>query len=260
MAEPETKTLKEVIPQEFHDRGYLKDLLDKPQGPEAFADVFKKLDGAESLIGRKIGIPGADAKPDEIEKFYSSLRPGKVEDYDLKGLGEKPDEEFVKMLRTAAHKRGLSKVQLSGFTEDLSAFFKGRSDQATTKQKEQDTAFDDIVAKAFGKDEEVILERANAAIKEHTPESLKPYLDKISNENLAVMAGVINAVLVKYVPEDDLKGKGKGGSGGSAPTVEDLNKEAIALQSSDAWKDFRHPEHQKTVDRVQEIYKNWPKK
>src|SRR3990167_3219822 len=152
-APPVPPLMKTLIPAEFHDRGYLKDWLEKPSSPEMMADVFKKLDGAETLIGKKLGIPAADAKPEEIEKFYAALRPEKDLDYELK-LGEKPDEGFVTELRAAFHATGISKAQAKRFTEKLAPGFEARQVGIAAEQKKLEDAFDVLTQATFGKDNE----------------------------------------------------------------------------------------------------------
>ena len=53
--------LETIIPAEFKDQAYLKDLKGLPIGPDAYTALFKKLDGAEKLIGKKTAIPEATA-------------------------------------------------------------------------------------------------------------------------------------------------------------------------------------------------------
>ena len=251
-APPVPPLMKTLIPAEFHDRGYLKDWLEKPSSPEMMADVFKKLDGAETLIGKKLGIPAADAKPEEIEKFYAALRPEKDTDYEIK-LGEKPDEEFVKEMRAAFHKAGVSKVQAQRFIENITPTFQARQAGVAAEQKKLNDAFDALVLATFGKDNEKVLARAQEAIKEYAPENLKQFLDKLDNNALTILTGVINAIMVKYVPEDDLNGTNKGGAGGGGD-ISVLREEARKIMARPEYKDFQHPEYEALQKRVKEIY------
>lgn len=251
---PTPLQMKEVIEGAgLSDRAYLKEYADKPLDKDVATALLKKLDGAESLIGRKIGIPGPDAKPEEIEKFYSTLRAPKPEDYEFE-LGEKPDENFVKEMRAAAHKAGLSKKQLAEFTAGLTPGFKARQAAAVAAQEKLDKEFEGIVSTTFGKDGEKVLARGQEALKDLTPAALRPYIATLDNKALAVLVGVIDAVMTKYVPEDDLNGKGKGGAGDTGNDKAALQEEARKLQALEAWKNFQHPDHEKTVKRVQEIY------
>jgi hypothetical protein len=120
-------------------------------------------------------------------------------------------------------------------------------------QAKSDEEFNNLVAGVFGKDNEKVLSRAKETIKEHAPKELLPHAEKLDNNSLAILAGVINGILAKYAPEDDLKRGGAGGTGAGGDTKDALVKELHALYGSDAWKDFQHADHEKAKTRVNEI-------
>lgn len=252
MTETLTKTL---IPADLHDREYLKPWMDKPWTPEVAGELFKKLDGAESLIGRKIGIPTADAKPEEIEKFYSSLRPAKPEEYEFK-LGEKADEATYKEMRAAAHAAGLDKRQMSKFVEAMTPGFEARRKAAETEAAKRDQEFDTLVEQAFGKDPVAsakAIDDARAALKEHAPAAVQNLIPQLDNKALAVLAGAVKSILAKYTPEDDLN-KNKDGAGSNGTDAAALRKEARDLMAKPEYRDFRHADHEKVKARIAEIY------
>lgn len=251
---PPAPLLKTVIPPDLHERGWAKDWLDKPHTPETTAELFKKLDGAETLIGKKTLIPGPDAKPEEVTAFYEKLRVAKPEDYEFK-LGEKPDENFVKELRTAAHTAGLSKQQMAAFVEKLAPGFQARQKAATEAQAARDKEMDALVVTTFGKDNEKVVARVRGAMAEHAPENLKGHIDSLDNKSLALMAGVINAIMVKYMSEDDLNRTNNSGQG-AGNDRQSLQDEARKLMASPAYKDFQHSDHEKIQKRLKEIYAN----
>lgn len=252
---PAPKLFKDIAPAELHDRGWIKPFLDKPFTPELGVELSKKLDGAEALIGKKTLIPGADVTDEkELDAFYSKLRPEKADDYDVKALGEKPDEGLVKTMREAAHKAGMDKRQFSAFLAGLAPDIAARQKAVAEAQAARDKEFEGIVASTFGKENEKVVARVGEALKEFTPEPLKPHIDKLDNNALAIVTGVINAIMLKFVPEDQINGKDKGDGGGSDKGA--LQAEARALQASEAWKNFQHPDHEKTKKRVAEIYAN----
>lgn len=252
---PAPKLFKEIAPAEFHDRGWAKPFLEKPWTPETQAEIIKKLDGAESLLGKKTLIPGADVTDEkELDAFYSKLRPEKAEDYDIKALGEKADEGLVKTMRAAAHKAGMDKRQFSTFLAGLAPDIAARQKAVAEAQAARDKEFEGIVSTTFGKENEKVVARVGEALKEFTPDPLKPHIDKLDNNALAIVTGVINAIMVKFLPEDQLNGKVKGEGAESDKGA--LQKEARDLQASDAWKNFQHPDYEKTKKRVAEIYAN----
>lgn len=252
-AAPEVKPFKEFVPADYHDRGYLKDLLDKPQGAETTAELFKRLDGAQKLIGqRPAGIPGNDAKPEEVEAFLSKLRPEKAEAYDLKVLDNAKDEALVATLREAFHHAGSSETQARRFLEKFIPAFAERSKTAVAEKQAQDEAFNALVQKTFGDDNAKVLARVKGAMDELAPADLKPHLGKLSNENLAIMAGVIDAVLKKYGAEDKVVPGGNGGSGASGDT-EAMRAEMSALIAKPEYRDEFAPGHAAARAKVAEL-------
>ncbi len=247
----DTKLFKELVPAEYHDRGYLKDILAMPQGPEALTAVLKKLDGAETLIGRKIGIPGTDAKPEEVEKFYSSLRPEKEDDYEIKGLNDNADPEFIKALRGAFHHAGNSKVQAQRFLEKLLPVFEAQATKHADNKKKADDAFDALAKTALGEDNKAVMAQVRKEIEERCPAEMKPHLDRLNDENMVIMASVIQSIRKQYIPEDQLDPKKALGGSGSQ---DDLQAEGRNLMASEAYTNFQHPDHDKTRKRVDEIY------
>lgn len=244
---PPAPVLKEYIPQELHDRGYLKDFLDKPVDKDTIAALAKKLDGAETLIGRKTGVPAADAKPEEWEKFYGALRPEKADDYDYK-FGEKADADFVKTFKESAHHAGMSKGMVNRLMEKLQPYFANRQKAAEEAAAAQDAEFTKLTASV----DSAAMDKVKAALKEFVPDEAKLHIGSLDNKALALMALSINAILKKYANEDDLNPGGGAGGGGEDATA--LREEARKLMASPAYTDFRHPDHEKTKKRVDEIY------
>lgn len=251
-AKGDEKPFSEIIPEEFRDKPYLKDIGAMPQGPEAYQALFKKLDGSQQLIGKKTGIPGADAPAEEWDKFHASLRPESMDAYEIKAReGAKPDENFAKMMREAFHTAGMTKHQAAKFQEPVVAYLEEQEKARVEAAKKADAEFDTLVKATFGSEHEKVTERVNALLKEHAPENLKPHIGKLSNEHLALMSGVIESIRKQYVPEDELTG---GPAGGKAVDVDDLRAEGVKLMGSDAYKDAFHRDHDRTVARVKEIY------
>lgn len=252
---PPPAAFKEFVPVDYHDRGYLKDLLDKPQGAETTAELFKRLDGAQKLIGQKsVGIPGADAKPEDVDAFLAKLRPEKADAYDFKALGEGSDKELLAVLRESFHHAGNSPAQVSRFLEKFAPVFAERAKTAAAEQKKMDDAFDGLVAQAFGADNAKVMEVVNGALKDHTPEPLRPFLGKISNENLAIMSGVIHSIIKKYGVEDKIIPSG-GGAGGSGGDTAALQAELSAIVAQPAYRDEFSPAHAETRAKADALAK-----
>jgi hypothetical protein len=249
-----------LIPAEFHDRPYLKDILAMPVGPEAYNAVFKKLDGAEKLIGKKVGIPDpAAASNEDWEQFFSKLRPETPDAYEFKPAeGEvAPNPEVLKGIKGIFHKAGLNKRQADILYKDFTDFAKGQTEAQRKEAAALDQQFEELTAKAFNAENAAVLSRTKAMLDQFTPENLKPYVAKLPNESLVVLAGVLNNIHARYMKEDSGAGGGApaGGSGES-----EMREEARKLMASDAWKDPWHKDHNSVKARVAEIYSQVGKK
>ena len=254
--------LEEIVPKEFHDREYLKPLLKKEQNAETFAEVFKKLDGAESLLGKRPAIPGEDSKPEELEKFFEQFRAEKPEEYEIPTEKDaKRDEVFMKLVQKSFHDGAISKVQAQKF---LASLMPGMKEYATAQQKvlaaakaKADLEFDTLAKAGLGEQNKAIMERTNRLLKEHAPAAFRDHLEKLDEKSLLIMTAVIDGVLKKYVSEDDLKGKGKGGagSGDGAGAADAKSKRAQmeTLMGSKPFRDAFHVDHDSTRGQVRKL-------
>lgn len=257
---PAPLAMKDIITEAgFADRAYLKDFLEKPADKDTISALIKKLDGAETLIGKKpTGIPAADAKDDELDAFFGKLRPEKPEDYTIEA-GEKPDEGFLKVVREAFHEGGSHKRQTQKILGKIMPFLKERETirlnavaAEKAKNDEREAAFETMLKEAVGPEYEKKSARVQQAIKELVPEKARQYADKIDDKSLVLVTAVVDALLSKYAKEDDFKGEG-GGGGGKQEDKNTLVEELKKLYAEPARNDFRHADHEKINKRINEI-------
>lgn len=245
---PPPQNLGALIPEEFKDKPYLADLRDLPAGPDGYKALFKKLDGAQALIGKKTGIPGADATPEEWDKFHETLRPAKADDYELKAS----DEESAKAIKGIFHEAGLTKAQAAKLAAKFDAWVEEKSKPQREAEAKLDAEFDEMTKKAFGPENIKVLERSKELLTQLTPDTMKPFLNRLPNEALVVLAGVMESVRGKFMSEDGISGKG--GTQTGAADIVTLREEAQKLQASESWKNPFDKGHEKTKARVTEIY------
>lgn len=87
------------------------------KGYKGVSDLAKAAQNAESLIGRSVQIPGENAKPEEVEKFYERIgAPKEAKDYDFKLPDKVPDtfsydESFAGEFKEVAKSAHLTKAQ-----------------------------------------------------------------------------------------------------------------------------------------------------
>jgi cell division protein ZapA (FtsZ GTPase activity inhibitor) len=247
--------LKEIVPQEYHDAGYLKDLLDKDQ-KTALPEVFKKLHNAQGLIGKKSGLPTADAPEEEWSKFLGSLKAGKPEEYQVpKGAdGKDVDPAFAKALQASFHEGDVHPKQAAKFMAKFQAEMKGYAEQQSKAKKDAEEkaakAFDEIARVALGEQNKEKMTQAKKLLEEHCPANLKAYVGKLDDNALVIMAGVINAIAAEYMPEDALNPKGKtGGDSGLAK-----RQEAMKLQQEIVKMTGFEPDYDDKVKRMKSLY------
>ena len=241
-----------IIPAEFKDKTYLADLKTLPQGPEAYTALFKKLDGAQTLIGKKTGIPAADAPAEEIEKFYGGLRPAKVEDYELPAPkeGQTVDPDFIKAARQMFFDAGMSKTQVSKLIPAFDKYIAEKSAPQIAEAQKLDKEFAELSSKTFGAENAKVLERSKELLKTLCPPTMAPFLTRLPNESLVLFAGVMEAVRAKFMKEDTIDG---GGGGGTTPDVNALKEEMHKIIASPAWKDYKDSGHDTAKARVSAI-------
>lgn len=247
--------LKEIVPEDLREKPYLKDLLDKEQA-EALPLVFKKLDGAEALIGKRPGVPGADAKEEDWDKYLAQLRPGKADDYEIPAEeGVKRDETFMKTLRESFLKGDISKRQAQKFLGDfmpkLKEYTLAQNKAQADAQAKADADFETLVKASLGEKNKAIMARVRKEITENAPKTLTPYIDKLDNNALAIMAGVIDSILKRYAPEDDLNPQG-GAAGDAAKTA---REQARALNETISKMDPMDPKVDALRVQLKALYK-----
>jgi len=185
-----------VIPPEYKDKAYLKG-VDSPE------KLFKMLDGAQELIGKRpAGVPLPDAKPEEWEKFYESVgRPKTAAEYQLDGA-DKTDPKILPKFQEALHKAGLNPAQAKiVWNESIQALNDYAKEKGIAEQQ-QNTDFDALGTKLFGAERDKVLATSKTLLDKFAPAELKSELAKLSNENLIILAGVLNNINKTYIKTD----------------------------------------------------------
>ena len=101
---------------------WTNDKLTKFKGSDGAVDyenVGKSYLQLEEMMSSRVSLPGADAKPEDLEKFYSKVRPSQASDYTIEagGIDEFTDDIQAKW-KQSFHKHGLTQAQVNGFMHD----------------------------------------------------------------------------------------------------------------------------------------------
>ena len=239
-----------AIPPEYREKPYFKNIKD-------FTGMVKEFDNLQTLMGKRpAGIPSDNASDAERDKFYSAFRPGKAEEYELpetefsKKNGRTPDA--VKKMQEVFHNAGLSKYQAGKLTEAYESMVAdAQASEAAGRQKleqEFQTEFD----KTFGDRGPEVQKTVKGLMDKFIPQHMKPYVANMPNEALLVLTATLNGVYEQYIKEDGTSFEGRRPGGAD---VAELQQEARTLMQSEAYKDFRHAQHDATKTKVQELYR-----
>jgi hypothetical protein len=249
---------REFVPQDLQEKEYIKPWLDKPWDKATSAEFFKKHDGLESLLGQRPKLPDPKtAKPEEISELLTRYRPEKSEEYEIPvAEGKSIDPTFVKFIRDSFHEARMEKSQAATFLKKWVEY--GTEQQKAQVQAAANKAKEfDVLAKAYlGEQNKESMERVKLALKEHAPAAAHGMLDTLPEKELLLMTACIDAIMKKYVPEADLKGKGKpptGSGDGAANTEQAKQAEMQALMRTKAFTNFQDPEHKNTNAKVQQL-------
>lgn len=251
-----------TIPDEYKDRGWASKI-------QSADDLFKSYDNAQTLIGKRpAGIPTKDASDAEWDAFYKAAgRPDEpiYEFSDPEGLPEDMDlSDFKAKASELFHKAGLNQRQAQALLNNyLELELQASSTQTEAQRAEQeakDAEFDKLVTEQFGDNYEAELNKTVAAFERHAPQSLRDSLNDIIVDNPRALAGLVAAVNGIQREADEVKQKygvdaGKLATGAQATpqSTDDIRTELAQLRISAANKDFTHPEHKQTRQRVEEL-------
>jgi len=248
---------KNTYAKDFLNKPYMKD-IDSPE------KLFKRLDGAESLIGKKLGVPGEGATDQEWDDYFNLIRPKDIEVYkfddselpeDLKALRPEGFVTKVKNLfkdaaltpkQAAILQKGYDKLLLETYGEILKSI---QEQQAAAAKADAD--FDALADKTWGKDRERVQSVAKSLLQEFTPPEFKDHVNSLSNENLIVLASVLKGVSDKYISQDDLRGMGSGSGSGDVST---LRAEAQTLMAKLSSMSPFDPQYESTKQQVNDLY------
>jgi len=240
----------ETIPTDLKDKPYLKDV-------QNFDQLYKKLDGAQELIGKRAsGIPAKDAPVEEHEAFAKSWgRPDKAEEYTTPDIklpeGVEKNAELDAFAKGLFHKASLNQEQVNiiqGGYEAKMLEMMGKVPDAAA----QDAEFETMTTELFKDRKDEVLANGNLLLAENTPESLKEHVAGLDNKSLMIMSAVLDSVRAKYISEDVMPTDSSVKSGGE--TVDELRQQARVLMAKKEYLTKSHKDHAGVKAEVDGIY------
>lgn len=238
--------LSSIVPVEYADKPWIKDVSD-------IQGLFKMTDDMKSELGKRpAGIPQDNATDEQMATFNKAFGvPENVEGYELAPAVEGM-EDFQKGVRDIMLKAGVSQKQAAALDAGYNELVKGLQEAAGGNSELKDADFDELAKKTFGDREEVAMATAKALLAENTPEHLKEHVDNLSNENLMILAAVLDKFQAKYIAEDDLPVPKP-----ATTVAEDgdrLSAIGRSLMSDPAWANTSDSRHKEIAAKVAENY------
>ena len=237
------------IPETYRDKDWVKQNATTPD------NFFKFVDNLNTTVGKKgVLVPGENASKDEISAFRKGIGvPDSETEYEFANIPEakdtKRDPDVEKSVKKIFHEAGIPKETAKKLQMGYEKMMYDIYQKETAKNKEMDAAFDKEIAKIFGDKKDTVLASARKLLKEHVPAEIGLKLDQLDNNSLVIMTAALDGIIKKYVKEDGFQGGGAGAAGSGSETFEALSAQQRELMKSPAFKDFRHADHQKTMDQ-----------
>ena len=177
-------------------------------------DVWKALDGAQELIGKKTlpPIDFAKATPEELTKFNETMRPADVKAYNLEAVGLPADHAIGKILQES----GIPAHQGHAAIKAYQAYEAAQMAEATSAE-----GFKSAMKAKFGDGYEPVVASAEKMLKQHLSDEDKQLFDKLPNSVLpSVYALVANMQKAYGAHETGAQVSGNNDAGGIKVDVE----------------------------------------
>lgn len=242
---------KDILPQEYKDAAWLKNISDIPTLVKSHAHM-QKMVGAD-----KIAVPSKNATPEEWKAVYEKLGlPQKPEEYKVEidpKFKDKMDEDFVKGLSSKAHEAGILPHQAKKVAE----WFAEENEKAfITQQKELENhiaAGIDGLKKEWGSAYNEKITQAKVALKELGGEELTKYVRESGlGKNAAFIK--IMAKAGELLAEDKIRDGQGNENGAMTPAQARAKLQEIKADIKSPYYNKDHHEHARVKAEVNRLY------
>lgn len=178
------------VPEEYKNCGWVKNI--KSQN-----DLWKTLDGAQKVIGRKtIGIPNFDrAAESEIVEFYSKTRPQNKSDYMLDDDFSENEKESI---RNVFFENGLNKNQAVAVVNEFKRIVKDSSDKNYGAE-----GLELLLSERFGSNWKTETSKISNVLKSTlSEEMLKEINENMTNSAVVGLYDITKSLLEKFGAKD----------------------------------------------------------
>lgn len=232
--------------------GFLDSLPEAMRSEKAFQNVKSVEDLAnqflntQKLIGKKtVGIPNEESSDEEVEKFYSALRPEKAEAYEFSEL-EGRDEEVAGKVKDIFHEAGLSQKQAKIVQEKYDALMSELNPQLSEEQLNAD--FEKRGQELLGDNYQEVMDNATKFAGDLVPSSVSEIINKMDNDSMLAVASLVDSIQKKYMKEDNTV------KGGNPHGGDDRVQRRRDLMKNPAFSNKLHPDHDKVYGEWKSLY------
>jgi hypothetical protein len=176
---PATPASEFKIPDEYKEKGWTKALKSE-------SDLWKTLDNAQGLIGKKMVVPNLnEATPEQVEEYYSQLRPKEKSEYKF---GEEVAQEVKDSFADIFYKHGISAKQGNDLVQDYLQFERqnlAKAYDADDFVKELKSSFGDGYEKDFSESSALlrnVMSKEDAELLEKTPNRYLGIIHRLANK------------------------------------------------------------------------------
>jgi hypothetical protein len=245
----------QTLPEEFRGEAALKDIKDLGALAKGYVHA-QKLVGAKGVI-----IPGENAKPEEIEAFYTALgRPKAPAEYGFKDDGLPKDmlgrEGLVNAVQGIMHKAGVSKKAAEEIFNGYSAYMKAEMEKIGQNLAAEKTKRVEAIKKEFGAEFDKNMAIARGVAKKFDPSgTLAKWLDETGHGDHPDLIKAFLSIGKAIGPDQFITGDGR--PAGTNVTQQEALEKIKTLKADAAWvKKYLNkgePGHKEAVEEHQKL-------
>ncbi len=193
-------------------------------------DLAKSYIETKKMVGQKTGIPGPDATPEQKAEFYKALGvPDDINGYDQALPDDLPesikknfDPEHAKKWAGTFKEANLTSAQAKIVRDAYMKEVAQTLGEAKEDIGKSEANFKEVLTKHFGDKMDAIVTATRADIEKTIPAEMKPYLETLDNNQLALLAAYGQGLHKIYGGEDKVI---QNDEGNSVASEADLRKE-----------------------------------
>ena len=184
-----------VLPDEYKEKPWAAKI-------KSTEDLYKQVDNLTALVGKKNAYPAADATPEQLNEYYTGLRPESADKYDF-GEGDFPSADIFKEM---LFKSNVSPHQAKPLAEAFKAYQANAIAEMTSE-----AGFKEVMTKQFGENYQPIVDKCDNAMKLFYTEAEQKAISSLPNEYHGLFYKLNNSYLTEIANIKDQYGVKEGG-------------------------------------------------